>query len=68
MSSKAAFMGNPFDPLGDVVIVGFSGTRRVYIDGPLKLHSPCVYEGMGFCSTLAGFNSQSAASLSGRQS
>ena len=54
MSSKAAFMGNPFDPLGDVVIVGFSGARRVYIDGPLKLHSPCVYEWDGFMFNSRG--------------
>ena len=55
MSSKATFMGNQFDPLGDAVIVGFSGARRVDIDGPLKLHSPCVYEGEGFL-----FNSRGA--------
>ena len=54
MSSKATFMGNQFDPLGDAVIVGFSGARRVDIDWPLKLHSPCVYEGEGFLFNSRG--------------
>ena len=54
MTTKQTFMGNDFDPLGEVVIVGFSGARRVYIDGPLKLHSPCVYEGWGFLFNSRG--------------
>ena len=47
MGSKQAFMGNPFDPLGEVVIVGFSGRGTIDIGGPLKLVSPCIYEGDG---------------------
>ena len=54
MNCKVAFAGNQFDPLGEVVIVGFSGARRVDIDGPLKLHSPCVYEGDGFLFNSRG--------------
>ena len=54
MASKSAFMGNDFDPLGNVVIVGFSGARRVDIGGPLKLHSPCVYEGDWFLFNSRG--------------
>lgn len=54
MTTRQTFMGNPFDPLGDVVIVGFSGARRVDIGGPLKLHSPCVYEGDGFLFNSRG--------------
>lgn len=54
MTTRQAFMGNPFDQLGEVVIVGFSGARRVDIDGPLKLHSPCVYEVEGFLFNSRG--------------
>lgn len=54
MNCKVAFAGNQFDPLGDVVIVGFSGARRVDIDGPLKLNSPCVSEGEGFLFNSRG--------------
>lgn len=54
MSSKAAFMGNRFDPLGDAVIIGFSGARRVDIGRPLKPHSPCIYEAEGFLFNSRG--------------
>ena len=43
MASKSAFMGNDFDPLGNVVIVGFTGQPEVEIGGPLTQVSPGIW-------------------------
>ena len=48
MTSKATFMGNPFDPDGVVTIVGLSGRAEVNIGGPLKKCAPCLWEAEGF--------------------
>ena len=45
MASKQAFMGNPFDPLGHVTIVGLMGQREVDMGGPLTQVSPGVWGG-----------------------
>lgn len=47
MGSKQAFMGNPFDPLGHVTIVGLMGQREVDMGGPLTQVSPGVWGGDG---------------------
>ena len=47
MASKPTFMGNDFDPLGDVVIVGFTGRTEVYLGGQLTQISPGIWGGDG---------------------
>ncbi len=47
MASKLTFMGNPFDPLGHVTIVGLMGQREVDMGGPLTQVSPAVWGGDG---------------------
>lgn len=47
MASKQAFMGNPFDPLGHVIIVGLMGQREVDMGGPLTKVSPGIWGGDG---------------------
>ena len=47
MASKQAFMGNPFDPLGHVTIVGLMGQREVDMGSPLTQVSPGVWGGDG---------------------
>lgn len=47
MASKSAFMGNDFDPLGDVVIIGLTGKPVTYLNGPLTQVSPGVWGGDG---------------------
>lgn len=54
MTSKAAFMGNPFDPDGLVTIVGLSGMAEVNIGGPLKKCGPCLLEAEGFMFNSRG--------------
>ena len=47
MASKSAFMGNDFDPLGNVAIVGFTGQPSTYLNGPLTQVSPGIWGGDG---------------------
>ncbi len=54
MTSKATFMGNPFDPDGAVTIVGLSGRAEVNIGGPLKKCGPCLCEAEGFMFNSRG--------------
>lgn len=54
MTSKAAFMGNPFDPDGMVTIVGLTGRAEVSLGGPLKKIGPCIWEGDGMMFNSRG--------------
>lgn len=45
MASNQAFMGNPFDPLGRVVIVGLVGQPEVDLDGPITQDSVGIWRG-----------------------
>lgn len=47
MTTKQTFMGNPFDPLGNVMIVGFTGQPSTHLNGPLSKVSPGVWGGDG---------------------
>lgn len=47
MKPKQAFIGNDFDPLGHVVIVGFTGQPESDLGGPLTKVSPGVWGGYG---------------------
>lgn len=54
MASKPAFMGNPFDPLGDVVVVGFNGRPPTHLNGPLTQVYPGVWGGDGMMFNSRG--------------
>lgn len=54
MASKPAFMGNDFDPLGHVVIVGFTGQPESDLGGPLSKVSPGVFGGDGLMFNSRG--------------
>lgn len=54
MTTKQTFMGNPFDPLGDVVVVGFNGRPSTYLNGPLIQVSPGVWGGDGMMFNSRG--------------
>lgn len=54
MSSNPAFMGNPFDPLGHVVIVGLVGQREVDLGGPLTQDSVGIWRGDGMMFNSRG--------------
>lgn len=54
MANKPAFMGNPFDPLGHVTIVGLMGQREVDLGGPLTQVSPGVWGGDGMMFNSRG--------------
>ena len=55
MTSKAACMGNPFDPDGVGTIVGLSGRAEVNIGGPLKKCGLACGRLKGLCSTQEAF-------------
>ena len=54
MASKSAFMGNDFDPLGHVVIVGFTGQPESDLGGPLTQVSPGIWSGCGMMFNRRG--------------
>lgn len=54
MTSKTAFMGNDFDPLGNVVIVGFTGQPEVELGGPLTKVSHGIWSGDGMMFNVRG--------------
>lgn len=54
MANKPAFMGNPFDPLDHVTIVGLMGQREVDLGGPLTQVSPGVWGGDGMMFNSRG--------------
>lgn len=54
MTTKQTFMGNDFDPLGNVVIVGFNGRPPTHLNGPLTQVSPGVWGGDGMMFNSRG--------------
>lgn len=54
MASKPAFMGNDFDPLGKVKIIGLAGSAEVNLGGPLTQVSPGVWGGDGMMFNSRG--------------
>lgn len=54
MKSKSGFSGNPFDPLGYVVLVGFTGQRPMSLNGPLCQISPGIWGGGGMMFNSRG--------------
>lgn len=54
MASKPAFMGNDFNPLGHVKIIGLAGRTEVDMGGPLTQVSPGIWSGDGMMFNSRG--------------
>ena len=63
MASKPAFMGNPFDPDGNVAVVGLCGQREVLLDGPLRQIKPGIFEGDGIMFNSRGVQVMASGEL-----